>query len=157
MAACTVCEIHAECVFKVEGMDCHEEVAILDRTLKKLSGLEAVDADVLAQRLRVKYDAARLSTSTIAEAVAQTGMRAWLEHDEPAGPPVSAATRRTYVVVSGVMCAGSGVDWRIHRLDRLRQHLHGAPRDCSGASARARHQRVDARRRRRSRRAEAVV
>jgi len=112
MAACTVCEIHAECVFKVEGMDCHEEVAILDRTLKKLSGLEAVDADVLAQRLRVKYDAARLSTSTIAEAVAQTGMRAWLEHDEPAGPPVSAATRRTYVVVSGVMLvAGLLLEW----------------------------------------------
>ena len=26
---CQVCEIHAESVFKIEGMDCHEEVAIL--------------------------------------------------------------------------------------------------------------------------------
>ena len=102
MAACTVCEIHAESVFKIEGMDCHEEVAILERTLKKLGGLEALDADVLAQRLRVKYDAARLSASTIAEAVAQTGMRAWLEHEEPIGPTVSAATRRVFVVMSGL-------------------------------------------------------
>ena len=30
---CTVCEVHAESVFKVEGMDCHEEVAILEQRL----------------------------------------------------------------------------------------------------------------------------
>ena len=62
-------------------MDCHEEVAILERRLSRLSGLEALDADVLGQRLRIKYDASRLTTSAIAEAVAQTGMRAWLEHE----------------------------------------------------------------------------
>jgi len=31
----------------------------------------------------LKYDAARLSASAIADAVADTGMRAWLEHEEP--------------------------------------------------------------------------
>ena len=87
---CTVCEVHAESVFKVEGMDCHEEVAILERRLDNLTGLEALDADVLGQRLHVKYDAARLSSAAIAEAVAQTGMRAWLEHEQPIGH----ATRR---------------------------------------------------------------
>lgn len=114
MAACTVCEIHAESIFKIEGMDCHEEVAILERTLKKLSGVEALDADVLAQRLRVKYDAAKLSTSTIAEAVAQTGMRAWLEHDEPAGPTVSASTRRIFVVLSGAALGGGLIADLLH-------------------------------------------
>ncbi|HEY7056053.1 MAG TPA: heavy metal translocating P-type ATPase [Vicinamibacterales bacterium] len=102
---CTVCEVHAESIFKIEGMDCHEEVAILERRLTKLSGLEALDADVLGQRLRIKYDAAKLSTSAIAEAVAQTGMRAWLEHDQPAGPAPSAATRRLFVAASGVAIA----------------------------------------------------
>jgi len=102
---CTVCEVHAESIFKVEGMDCHEEVAILQRRLTRLSGLEALDADVLGQRLRIKYDAAKLSTSAIAEAVAQTGMRAWLEHDEPAAPPPSSATRRAFVVGSGIAVA----------------------------------------------------
>jgi Cd2+/Zn2+-exporting ATPase len=80
---CPVCELHAESVFKVEGMDCHEEVAILERRLKTLTGLEALDADVVGQRLRIKYDAAKLTTAGIAEAVAQTGMRAWLEHEAP--------------------------------------------------------------------------
>ena len=93
-ATCPVCEIHAESVFKIEGMDCHEEVAILEKRLKKLTGLEALDADVLSQRLSVKYDAAKLNASAIAEAVAQTGMRAWLEHEQPTGVAPSAATRR---------------------------------------------------------------
>ena len=93
MSTCQVCELHAESTFKVEGMDCHEEVAILERRLKRLSGLESLDADVIGQRLRIKYDAAKLSTGSIAEAVAQTGMRAWLEHEEPAPVAASAGTR----------------------------------------------------------------
>ena len=108
-ATCPVCEIHAESVFKIEGMDCHEEVAILEKRLKKLAGLEALDADVLSQRLRVKYDAAKLNASTIAEAVAQTGMRAWLEHEQPTGVAPSAATRRVYVVTSGILIAAGMV------------------------------------------------
>ncbi|MEO6239273.1 MAG: heavy metal translocating P-type ATPase [Vicinamibacterales bacterium] len=118
MATCQVCELHAESVFKIEGMDCHEEVAILERRLKSLTGVEALHADVLGQRLNIKYDAAKLSASTIAEAVAQTGMRAWLEHEQPVGPAPSAATRRAFVVVSGLLAAAgmaleyAGVDQR---------------------------------------------
>jgi len=102
---CQVCEVHAESIFKIEGMDCHEEVAILEKRLKKLAGLEAMAADVLRQRLTITYDAARLNTSAIAEAVAQTGMRAWLEHDEPVAANGSAAMRRLLVIASGVLVA----------------------------------------------------
>jgi Cd2+/Zn2+-exporting ATPase len=105
MSTCTVCELHAESTFKIEGMDCHEEVAILERRLKHLSGVEALDADVVGQRVRVKYDAAKLSAGTIAEAVAQTGMRAWLEHEEPAPAGGSALTRQRLVIVSAVAFA----------------------------------------------------
>jgi Cd2+/Zn2+-exporting ATPase len=105
MSNCTVCELHAESTFKIEGMDCHEEVAILERRLKKLHGLEALDADVMGQRLRIKYDAARLSASNIAEAVAQTGMRAWLEHEEPAPIAASSASRFQLVAASGAAFA----------------------------------------------------
>ncbi len=105
-AACPVCETHAESVFKIEGMDCHEEVAILERRLKPLPGLEDVSADVLGQRLRVKYDAARLDTTAIADAVAATGMRAWLEHEEPLGlAPGATARRQALVVLSGLALA----------------------------------------------------
>ena len=100
--ACTVCELHAESTFRIEGMDCHEEVAILERRLSRLTGLEGLDADVLGQRLRVTYDASRLSTSAIAEAVAQTGMRAWLEHEAPL-PAAGAGWRHQLVAASGVL------------------------------------------------------
>ena len=117
--ACQVCQVHAESVFKIEGMDCHEEVAILEKRLGRLEGLEGIAADVLQQRLTITYDAARLNTSAIAEAVAQTGMRAWLEHEQPVGAAPSAATRRLFVVVSGILVAAgmalefAGVDRRL--------------------------------------------
>ena len=101
MSTCTVCELHAESTFKIEGMDCHEEVAILQSRLHRLAGLEALDADVIGQRLRIKYDAAKLSTGSIAEAVAQTGMRAWLEHEEPALVGPSANSRLRLLIASG--------------------------------------------------------
>jgi Zn2+/Cd2+-exporting ATPase len=100
MADC-VCELHAESVFKIEGMDCHEEVAILEHRLKSLTGLERLDADVVGQRLRIQYDAAKLTTARIAEAVAQTGMRAWLEHEEPR-PSADAVWRERLVGLSGL-------------------------------------------------------
>jgi Zn2+/Cd2+-exporting ATPase len=83
--ACAVCELHAESTFKIEGMDCREEVAMLERRFRNVAGLEDFVADVIGQRLHVKYDAAKISAATIADAVADTGMRAWLEHEAPVG------------------------------------------------------------------------
>jgi len=104
-AACAVCEIHAESVFRVDGMDCHEEVAILERRLKTLNGIEDLSADLLGQRLTVKHDAARLSAETIADAVAATGMRAWLEHEVPRLAGVS-RLRLALLAASGAALAG---------------------------------------------------
>ena len=101
MNTCAVCELHAESTFRVEGMDCHEEVKILERRLHRLTGLEGLDADVVGGRLRIKYDAARLTADAIAEAVSQTGMRAWLEHEQPA--PAPAGWRLRLVVASGCL------------------------------------------------------
>ena len=36
MTTCTVCELHAESTFKIEGMDCREEVAMLERRFRTL-------------------------------------------------------------------------------------------------------------------------
>jgi Cd2+/Zn2+-exporting ATPase len=106
MATCAVCELHAESTFKVEGMDCREEVALIERRFKTLAGVEAFSADVMAQRLHVKYDAARLSTSAIADAVADAGMRAWLEHEEPiASDEAGARLRKVLLIASGAAAA----------------------------------------------------
>jgi len=102
-SSCTVCELHAESTFKIEGMDCREEVAMLERRFKNLAGLEDFSADLIGQRLHVKYDASKLSAAAIAGAVADTGMRAWLEHEEPiAVGEQSLKRRQAAVAVSGV-------------------------------------------------------
>ncbi len=107
---CPVCEVHAESTFRVEGLDCHEEVALIERRLGRLTGVERLAADVFNQRLRVSYDAARLSTSAIIEAVAQTGMRAWLEHEEPrAGLGAALRVRTRLVGASAVLLAVSAL------------------------------------------------
>ena len=104
---CTRCELHAEAVFRVEGMDCNEEVVILERRLKPLAGLEAVSADLIGQRLHVKYDAARLTTAAMVDAVGQTGMRMWLEHEEPTTGGAAAMWRWRLVLGSALaMAAG---------------------------------------------------
>ena len=104
-SSCPVCEVHAESVFKVEGMDCREEVEILERRLNRLPGVEALSADVLSQRLRVSYDAAKISTSALAASVAETGMRAWLEHERPSAMAPSARVRQVLVMTSGAALA----------------------------------------------------
>ena len=108
MATCAVCELHAESTFKVEGMDCREEVALIERRFKTLTGVEAFSADVMSQRLHVKYDAAKLSAATIAGAVADAGMRAWLEHEEPIASDEAGARRRQVLLIASGAAAAAG-------------------------------------------------
>jgi Cd2+/Zn2+-exporting ATPase len=111
---CAVCEVHAESTFKVEGMDCREEVALLERRFKHLKGLEAFSADVMSGRLHVKYDAAKVSADAISAAVADTGMRAWLEHEEPVATGERTGRPRLLLAVSGSMLAiGLLAEWRL--------------------------------------------
>ncbi len=112
MTTCTVCELHAESTFKVEGMDCREEVALIERRFKNLPGLEDFSADLMGQRLHVKYDAAKLSASAIAGAVADAGMRAWLEHEEPLASGDAASRRRTLLLSTSGLTLLAGLALR---------------------------------------------
>ncbi len=113
-SSCTVCEVHAESTFKVEGLDCREEVILLERRFKHLAGLEDFSADVMSGRLHVKYDAARVSADAISAAVADTGMRAWLEHEEPVGTGQSAGQSRLLLGAScTLLAAGLAADWQL--------------------------------------------
>jgi Zn2+/Cd2+-exporting ATPase len=111
-AACAVCEDHAEAVFRVEGLHCSDEVAILERRLKPLPGVETLAADVVSQRLRVAYDAARLAPATMVDAAADAGLRMWLEHEAPVDAGAGEARRARLTLVSGVAVSiGLASDW----------------------------------------------
>jgi Cd2+/Zn2+-exporting ATPase len=89
-------------------MDCHEEVVILERRLKPLAGMEAISADVVGQRLHVSYDAAKLTTAAMVDAVGQTGMRMWLEHEQPRTSARDVRARQWLTAASGAaLLAGS--------------------------------------------------
>ncbi len=72
-------------VFKVQGLDCAEEVATLRREVGPLvGGDDRLAFDVLNGRMMVLEDAERVSAEEIREAVRMTGMTAveWREDDE---------------------------------------------------------------------------
>ena len=103
--SCPSCDVHAESVFRVEGMDCHEEVALIERRLERVPGVHAVAADVVSQRLRVAHDLSQASASRIAEAVADTGMRAWLDQGDaaPAAAAPGTSHRLVVTIASGLL------------------------------------------------------
>jgi len=114
---CTVCELHAESTFRIEGMDCHEEVAILERRFRHLPGLEDFSADVMGQRLHVKYDAARISAAAITDAVAETGMRAFVDRDEAATATEGQTRLRATLVWTSGAALASGMVLQLLKID----------------------------------------
>jgi Cd2+/Zn2+-exporting ATPase len=130
---CARCELHAEAVFRVEGMDCHEEVVILERRLKPLAGLESMSADVIGQRLHVQYDAAKLTTADMVDAVGQTGMRIWLEHEEPRASAPDVRARFSLTVASGLALA-AGIAANAYGLAPASALSFGIGAPCRGIS-----------------------
>ncbi|MCI0460651.1 MAG: cadmium-translocating P-type ATPase [Gemmataceae bacterium] len=73
--------------FKIHGMDCAEEVAVLKREVGPVVGGEDHLAfDILNGRMTVAAERAAIAPEAIRQAVARTGMRAELWQGEPAEP-----------------------------------------------------------------------
>ena len=80
-----------EAVLAVSGMICSSCSAMVERTLKRLPGVAAADADFKADRVSVRYDATRVTPRQMAEALRQAGYRTrW---PEPPAPPARARKR----------------------------------------------------------------
>jgi Cd2+/Zn2+-exporting ATPase len=105
--ACPVCEAHAESVFRIDGMDCPNEVAILERRLKGVPGIHDLEADVVGRRLRVAHDAALVRPEAIAAAVAETGMRAFPDGDGAPAPEPGARARLILLGLAAVALAAA--------------------------------------------------
>jgi Cd2+/Zn2+-exporting ATPase len=64
--------------YRVEGLDCSEEVTILRREVGGKSGIIDLEFDVINARMSVEFDPDVLSAEVIVQAVASTGMKATL-------------------------------------------------------------------------------
>lgn len=72
----------AQATLYIEGMDCQDEVEIIEKKLKSLSGINDYQINLMKESLSVAYEPSRLSMQDIIKAVAETGMKARLEKKE---------------------------------------------------------------------------
>ena len=63
-------------VFDVTGLNCASCVAHVDKTMKSLKGIQAVQVNLLTNSMSVKYDKSSLSSADIEAAVAKAGYQA---------------------------------------------------------------------------------
>lgn len=97
-------------VFTVAGMDCADEVRLIEATLGKLPGVSALQFDVVRHRLVVEGP---ISATEVTRAVQQLGMTAGV--DGEAVTPAGFWQRRgrlAMTIASGVLLiAGLGLEW----------------------------------------------
>jgi Cd2+/Zn2+-exporting ATPase len=104
-AECVVCVDHTESTFRVEGLCCQHEAELLTRRLGTLRGVERTSTDVIRQQLRVAYDAAVTSRGAIAEAVAETGLRAFPDDETREAATVPSGSRVPWLAISATALA----------------------------------------------------
>jgi Zn2+/Cd2+-exporting ATPase len=103
--------------FRIEGLDCAEEVAILRKEVGGLEGVSRLDFDILNARMSVAYDPALVDEERIVAAVAAGGMKAtpWTRR---AAEPESGWTRYGRLIMAcasaAFAVAGFIAHWKLH-------------------------------------------
>lgn len=60
----------------IEGMDCQDEVVIIEKKLKSLTGIKDFETYLATQSVKVAYDHSLISIQQIIKSIAETGMKA---------------------------------------------------------------------------------
>lgn len=95
-------------IFKIHGMDCGDEVAVLKREVGPVVGLEKLSFDLINGRMSVAGASGGVDHAGILKAVERTGMRAelWKEGENSAGAQGEQRRRRVQAaltIASGVL------------------------------------------------------
>ena len=101
--------------FQISGLDCAEEVAILNKVVgPKIGGAEHLAFDVINGRMTILDSANRVSDDEVAELVASTGMtaRPWDAGNASADQAAHLARQRLFTALSGGFWA-AGFLWHI--------------------------------------------
>ena len=105
--------------YKIDGLDCAEEVAVLKRRLGSQPGVRDLDFDVLNARMSVVYDPHEISPEDIVSAVAQTGMKATPWHQRGQKPTGSLWQRHGRLIMACISAAFIAAGFLSHSM------LHG--------------------------------
>jgi len=107
-------------VFKIQGMDCPEEVAVLRRAIGPVvGGAERLSCDLLNGTMTVSLPEETAHPGPIVQAVRKTGMHASLWQEEvplgahhATGKPWQRGGRPILCLLSA-LCLGSGMGWQV--------------------------------------------
>jgi Cd2+/Zn2+-exporting ATPase len=104
--------------YKVKGLDCTEEVAILKKELGDKAGILGLDFDLLNAKMTVTYDPTEIVTEAILASIHKTGMNAvpWEQlTKQESGSLWQLHGRLIMAVVSGVfLVCGFLAHWILH-------------------------------------------
>ncbi|MFW6189745.1 MAG: heavy metal translocating P-type ATPase [Planctomycetota bacterium] len=104
--------------YKVEELDCADEVNVLREALEERPGVERLDFDILNARMTVTYDEERIGSDRIISLVAEAGMTAvsWEERQLARGATLwERHGRLIMTAVSGAcILIGFLVHWALH-------------------------------------------
>ncbi len=62
--------------FHIPALDCPDELALIERSLRRARGVEALSPDYMARNLRVEFDPAQTDAATIVQSIQQAGFTA---------------------------------------------------------------------------------
>ena len=102
-------------VLRIAGMDCAEEVAVLEKTLKPIAGVRGVEANLLAAKITVSHDE-RVTPEQLIAAIKPTGMSARLAGRGERSSSEGSAQRSRAIAV-GTSGALTGFGLIVHSLE----------------------------------------
>lgn len=105
--------------YKVYGLDCAEEVALLNKEIGHHPGVKSLEFNVLKARMNVTYDTDEASSEGIVHAVSKTGMKATLWEAQIEKREISFWKKKGRMVMTlfsgGCLLAGFLFHWWFHQ------------------------------------------
>ncbi|MEW5944944.1 MAG: heavy metal translocating P-type ATPase [bacterium] len=108
----------ASITFSIEKMDCPGETAVIERTLKRLDGVEKVQFFLVSREARVRFNEEKISVGRLMEAVREAGFDVSVKGTAPAPPGLFArAADFLPTIVSGALLVAGFIAGVILGLD----------------------------------------
>ncbi|MDP3878776.1 MAG: heavy metal translocating P-type ATPase [Dehalococcoidales bacterium] len=110
----------------VEGMDCADEVIVIEKKFKSLPGLLNFEVNLASQKVEVTYDPSRLSSQDIIKSIAETGMKARLAKAKTRTRAWWQDFRVKFIAVSGILLLTAFVLERVGLDRNTARFIYGA-------------------------------
>lgn len=110
----------------IEGMDCADEVEVIEKKFKSLPGLQNFEVNLASQKVDVTYDPSKLSSQDIIKSIAETGMKARLAKPRTKTKRWWEDYRVKLIAVSGVLLAIAFILERVGLDHNIARFIYGA-------------------------------